>query len=87
MVQAWSPCGAEWVRESRPEQSQDRVGGAENSPVNREARDPWRQRPSRGRVGSGVTRIQQGWYRGAFPTPPSLLGRGFFVLGESAVRR
>ncbi len=33
MVQARSPCGAEWVRESRPEQSQDRVGGAENSPV------------------------------------------------------
>ena len=33
MVQARSPCGAEWVRESRPEQSQDRVGGAGNSPV------------------------------------------------------
>ena len=33
MVQAWSPCGAEWVRESRPEQSKDRVGGAGSSPV------------------------------------------------------
>jgi hypothetical protein len=33
MVQARSPCGAEWVRESRPEQSQDQVGGAGNSPV------------------------------------------------------
>jgi hypothetical protein len=28
MVQARSPCGAEWVRESRPERFQDRVGGA-----------------------------------------------------------
>jgi hypothetical protein len=33
MVQARSPCGAEWVRESRPEQSQDPVGGAGSSPV------------------------------------------------------
>ena len=33
MVQARSPCGAEWVRESRPEQSYDQVGGAGNSPV------------------------------------------------------
>ncbi len=33
MVQARSPCGAEWVRESRPEQSQDSVGGAGSSPV------------------------------------------------------
>ena len=33
MVQARSPCGAEWVRESRPERSQDSVGGAGSSPV------------------------------------------------------
>jgi hypothetical protein len=33
MVQARGPCGAEWIRESRPEQSQDRVGGAGSSPV------------------------------------------------------
>jgi hypothetical protein len=33
MVQARSPCGAEWVRESRPKSSEDLVGGAGNSPV------------------------------------------------------
>lgn len=33
MVQARSPCGAEWVRESRPEQSKDAVGGAGSSHV------------------------------------------------------
>ena len=33
MVQARSPCGAEWVRESRPEPSKDLVGGAGISPV------------------------------------------------------
>jgi hypothetical protein len=33
MVQARSPCGAEWVRESRPERSQDRVDDAGSSPV------------------------------------------------------
>jgi hypothetical protein len=33
MVQARSPCGAEWVRESRPERLKDPVGGAGGSPV------------------------------------------------------
>ena len=33
MVQARSPCGAEWVRESRPEWSHDLVGGAGSSSV------------------------------------------------------
>jgi hypothetical protein len=33
MVQARSPCGAEWVRELLPERSQDPVGGAGSSPV------------------------------------------------------
>ena len=33
MVEARSPCGAEWVRESRPERSQDVVDGAGSSPV------------------------------------------------------
>jgi hypothetical protein len=33
MVEARSPCGAEWVRESRPKQSQDPVGGDGGSPV------------------------------------------------------
>jgi hypothetical protein len=33
MVEARSPCGAEWVRESRPKQSQDPVDGAGCSPV------------------------------------------------------
>ena len=33
-----SPCGAEWVRESRPEQSQDPVGGAGSSPLQGGAR-------------------------------------------------
>ena len=33
MVQARSPCGAEWVRESRSKQSQDSVGSAGISPV------------------------------------------------------
>ena len=55
MVQARSPCGAEWVRESRPEPFQDVVGGAGGLPRYREARDPWWQRPSRDRVGCGLT--------------------------------
>ena len=33
MVQARSPRGAEWVRESRPKRSQDPVGGVGCSPV------------------------------------------------------
>jgi hypothetical protein len=33
MVQARSPCGAEWVRELLPERSPDPVGGAGSSPV------------------------------------------------------
>jgi len=33
MVQARSPCGAEWVRESRSERSVDQLGGAGSSPV------------------------------------------------------
>ena len=33
MVQARSPCGAEWVRESRPERLRDPVGDAGSSPV------------------------------------------------------
>ena len=35
MVQARSPCGAEWVRESRPERSKGSVGDAGISPVTR----------------------------------------------------
>jgi len=33
MVQARSPCGAEWVRELLSERSHDQVGGAGSSPV------------------------------------------------------
>ena len=82
MVQARSPCGAEWVRESRPEQSQDPVGGAGSSPLQGGARSLAATpvaRQSGVRPEPDPTRVVP---RSVF-TPPSLLGRGFFAFGDN----
>ncbi len=73
MVEARNPCGAEWIRESRPEPFPNAVGGAGQLPRYQEARDPWRQRPSRGRVGCGsLTASNEGGTAERLLTPPSL---------------
>ena len=73
MVQARSPCGAEWVRESRPEQSQDRVGGAGTpplqggarslaaTPVARQSGDPARTGSNEGGTAERCLRLRPFW--------------------------
>jgi hypothetical protein len=73
MVQARSPCGAEWVRESRPEQSKDLVGGAGSSPVTgrrailggnarRAAKwGPVRAGPNKGGTAERLSRLRPFW--------------------------